>query len=85
LAQPRFFDLLLPLGWPSPSDISRALFRRRWTRFMQKLIAERRAKGADKGSDAPHDLFGLMVAACDPETGEAFSDEQLGDQVSTMI
>lgn len=39
LAQPRFFDLLLPLGWPSPSDISRALFRRRWTRFMQKLIA----------------------------------------------
>lgn len=85
LAQPRFFDLLLPLGWPSPSDISRALFRRRWTRFMQKLIAERRAKGADKGSDASHDLFGLMVAARDPETNEAFSDEQLGDQISTMI
>lgn len=85
LAQPRFFDLLLPLGWPSPSDISRALFRRRWTRFMQKLIAERRAKGADKGGDTPHDLFGLMVAARDPETGEAFSDEQLGDQISTMI
>ncbi len=85
LAQPRFFDLILPPGWPSPSDISRALFRRRWTRFMQKLIAERRAKGADNGGDAPHDLFGLMVAARDPETGEAFTDEQLGDQVSTMI
>ncbi len=26
-----------------------------------------------------------MVAARDPETSEAFSDEQLGDQVSTMI
>jgi cytochrome P450 len=26
-----------------------------------------------------------MVAARDPETNEAFSDEQLGDQVSTMI
>lgn len=83
LAQPRFFDLLLPLGWPSPSDISRALFRRRWTRFMQKLIAERRAKGA--GDAVPRDLFDLMVAARDPETGEAFTDEQLGDQVSTMI
>jgi len=86
LAQPRFLDLLLPVGWPSPRDISRALFRRRWTRFMQKLIAERRAKGAETGAAAaPHDLFGLMVAARDPETGEAFTGEQLGDQVSTMI
>ena len=83
LAQPRFFDLLLPLGWPSPQDISRALFRRRWTRFMSKLIAERKAMGVESG--APRDLFDLMVAARDPETNEAFSDEQLGDQVSTMI
>lgn len=87
LAQPRFFDLLLPLGWPSPSDISRALFRRRWTRFMRGLIAERRAKGTEMGTSdgAPRDLFDLMVAARDPETHESFSDEQLGDQVSTMI
>ena len=91
LAQPRFFDLLLPPGWPSPQDISRALFRRRWTRFMQTLIAERRAMASkmantsDAGDAAPRDLFDLMVAARDPETGEAFTDEQLGDQVSTMI
>ncbi|TKT71195.1 cytochrome P450 [Afipia massiliensis] len=86
LAQPRFLDLLLPLGWPSPSDISRALFRRRWTRFMRGLIAERRAMMGETGAGgAPRDLFDLMVAARDPETNEAFSDEQLGDQVSTMI
>lgn len=87
LARPRLLDLMLPAGWPSPQDISRALFRRRWTRFMRTLIAERRAKGADmsESGDAPRDLFGLMGAARDPETGEAFSDEQLGDQVSTMI
>lgn len=91
LAQPRFFDLLLPPGWPSPQDISRALFRRRWTRFMQTLIAERRAMASKMantsgaGDAAPRDLFDLMVAARDPETGEAFTDEQLGDQVSTMI
>lgn len=91
LAQPRFFDLLLQPGWPSPQDISRALFRRRWTRFMQTLIAERRAMASkmantsDAGDAAPRDLFDLMVAARDPETGEAFTDEQLGDQVSTMI
>lgn len=34
---------------------------------------------------APRDLFDLMVAARDPETGEAFSDELLGDEVATMI
>ena len=83
LARPRFLDLLLPVGWPSPQDISRALFRRRWTRFMRGLVHERRAMGTD--ADAPRDLFDLMVAARDPETNAAFSDEQLADQVSTMI
>jgi cytochrome P450 len=83
LAQPRFLDFLLPLGWPSPRDFVRALFRRRWTSFMRKLIAERRAIGA--GEDGPRDLFDLMVAARDSETNAAFSDEQLADQVSTMI
>src|SRR6202051_39171 len=48
------------------------------------LMAERRAAG--KNADAPpNDLFDLMGAARDPETGQSFSDEQLGDQGATMI
>lgn len=84
LAHPHLLDLVLPLGWPSPQDISRIFFRRRWTRFIQALIAERRAAGKSEGAP-PRDLFELMVAARDPETGIAFTDEQLGDQVATMI
>ncbi len=84
LARPHLLDLVLPLGWPSPQDISRIFFRKRWTRFIQALIAERRASGKNEGAP-PRDLFELMVAARDPETGVAFSDEQLGDQVATMI
>ncbi|MFZ5736538.1 MAG: cytochrome P450 [Pseudomonadota bacterium] len=84
LASPRFLDLLLPLGWPTPQDISRARFRRRWTRFIGELIAARRTAGKPEGAP-PRDLFELMLAARDPETGEAFSDDQLGDQVATMI
>src|SRR5207244_4044789 len=76
LARPHFLDLLLPLGWPSPQDFARARFRKRWTRFIAMLIAERRAAGKNDGAP-PRDLFELMVAARDPETGEAFSDEQL--------
>jgi unspecific monooxygenase len=84
LARPHVLDLLLPLNWPSPQDISRSFFRKRWTRFVAMLMAERRAAG--KNADAPpRDLFDLMGAARDPETGAAFSDEQLGDQVATMI
>jgi len=84
LARPHFLDLLLPLSWPSPQDFSRARFRKRWTQFVAMLMAERRAAG--KNADAPpNDLFDLMGAARDPETGQSFSDEQLGDQVATMI
>lgn len=84
LARPHFLDLLLPLPWPTPQDISRRFFRRRWIRFVGTLIAQRRAAGKSEGAP-PRDLFDLMVAARDPETGAAFSDEQLVDQVATMI
>ncbi len=84
LARPHFLDLLMPLGWPSPQDFSRARFRRRWTQFIGTLMKERRAIGKNEGAPA-RDLFDLMDAARDPETNEAFSDAQLGDQVATMI
>ena len=84
LARPHFLDLLLPLAWPSPQDFARARFRRRWTAFVAMLMAERRAAGKNEGAP-PRDLFDLMEAARDPETGESFTDAQLGDQVATMI
>ena len=84
LARPNFLDLVLPLSWPSPQDFARVRFRKRWTQFVAMLMAERRAAG--KSEDAPaRDLFDLMGAARDPETGAAFTDEQLGDEVATMI
>jgi cytochrome P450 len=84
LARPHFFDLLLPLSWPSPQDFARRNFRKRWTSFVAELIAARRAAGKAEGAP-PRDLFDLMVSARDPETGEAFDDALLGDEVATMI
>ena len=84
LARPHLLDLLLPLGWPSPQDFARARFRKRWTKFVAMLMAERRAAGKNEGAPL-RDLFDLMDAARDPETGAGFSDEQLGDEVATMI
>jgi cytochrome P450 len=84
LARPHFLDLLLPLNWPSPQDFARARFRKRWTQFVAMLMAERRAAGKKEGAP-PRDLFDLMGEARDPETGQAFNEEQLGDEVATMI
>ena len=84
LARPHPLDLLLPLGWPTPQDFARARFRKRWTQFMTTVMAERRAIGKNEGAP-PRDLFDLLDAARDPETGAAFSEEQLRDEVATMI
>ena len=84
LAKPHFLDLVLPANWPTPRDFPRARFRKRWTHFIGMLMAERRAAGKQEGAPA-RDLFDLMNAARDPETNEAFSEAQLGDQVATMI
>lgn len=84
LASPSLLDLVFPLSWPTPRDVARRRFRARWTAFIGELMAERRAVG--KPGDAPaRDLFDLMGAARDPETGAAFSDALLADEVATMI
>src|SRR5690242_5340293 len=84
LARPHLLDLALPLWWKTPQDFRRARFRKRWTAFIAMLMAERRAAGKQEGAP-PRDLFELMEAARDPETGKAFTDAQLGDEVATMI
>ncbi|UPK26971.1 cytochrome P450 [Bradyrhizobium sp. 195] len=84
LGRPYLLDMVLPVSWPSPMDFARARFRKRWTEFVAMLIAERRAAGKKEGAP-PRDLFDLMDEARDPETGKGFSDEQLVDEVATMI
>lgn len=84
LGRPYFLDMVLPVSWPSPMDLARARFRKRWTEFVAMLVAERRAAGKKDGAP-PRDLFDLMDEARDPETGKGFSDEQLVDEVATMI
>jgi cytochrome P450 len=83
LGRPRLLDFLLPLSIPSPHDVARHFFRRRWTAFIHTLMEARKRQGS--AAEQPRDLFDVLLAARDPETGAAFSPAQLGDQVSTMI
>jgi cytochrome P450 len=82
LGAPHFFDFVLPVGIPTLHDLARMRFRRRWIALMDEIIA---ARLDAPQSEAPRDLFDMLLNARDPETGQAFSREQLRDQVATMI
>ena len=82
LSQPHLLDMLLPASIPAPRDFARRRFQRRWMALIDRIIDARLASFED---GAPRDLFDLLPAARDPETGAAFTREQLRDQVATMI
>ncbi len=82
LGRPSMLDFLLPLAIPSPRDVLRWGFRRRWLKLVRQIIAARRTQGS---ADAPRDLFDLMASATDPESGALFPPARLADEVATMI
>jgi cytochrome P450 len=82
LARPSPLDLLLPLQFPTPSDGARRRFRAEWLALIGAIFDARSRLPA---ADGPRDLFDMLRAARDPETGEGFTRPQLCDQVATMI
>jgi cytochrome P450 len=82
LSRPSAFDMLLPPTIPTPSDRARRRFRIEWMGLIGEILDSRAALPA---ADGPRDLFDMLQAARDPETGAAFTREQLCDQVATMI
>jgi cytochrome P450 len=84
-ARPGFLDLLLPGSVRSPLDVGRAAFRKEWLRFIDRLIDARERQGKQAAEDRPRDLFDLLAAARDPETGAGFDRAQLRDEVATLI
>jgi cytochrome P450 len=82
LARPYLLDLVLPVTISTLRDLARARFRAGWLRLMDEIMATRLSAPEN---DPPRDLFDLLRAARDPQTGAAFSNTQLRDQMTTMI
>ncbi|MDE2580351.1 MAG: cytochrome P450 [Rhodospirillales bacterium] len=82
LARAHLADLLLPVALPTFRDLRRRWFRRRWMAVMSGLIRDRLGQPPPA---APRDLFDLLRAARDPETGAGFGAQALRDQTATMI
>ena len=81
-AQPYLFDMLLPPSIPTFRDLGRRRFQAKWMRLIEDILRQRLA---EPEVETPRDLFDLLRAARDPETGAGFSPAELRDQVATMI
>src|SRR3954447_21181186 len=81
-ARPHLLDMMLPPSIPTWHDLGRRRFRRRWLRLVETILASRLAVPPP---ETPRDLFDLLRAARDPETGAGFSPGQLRDQAATLL
>jgi unspecific monooxygenase len=81
-SRPHLLDMVLPPSIPTPADLGRARFKRRWMTFIESILAERLATPEP---ETPRDLLDMLRAARDPETGARFSPRQLRDQVATLL
>ncbi len=69
-----------PLNFPTPSHLRLWGAIRRMDKIASSIIQHRRQTNEDLG-----DLLSLLVAAIDEETGEGMSDQQLRDEVMTIL
>jgi unspecific monooxygenase len=81
LSRPDLLDLVLPIGVPSPRDLARFWFRRRWVRLIGRIIAAREQSAIKAGAGT--DLYDLLRAALSAE-GKAGA-RLLRDEVATML
>jgi len=82
LARPHLLDMILPPHLTSPRDLARRRFSTEWMGLIERMMAPRLA---EPEAAVPRDLFDLLRAARDPETGAAFDRAALRDQTATMI
>ena len=82
LGRPSLADFLLPLGVPTPTDLARRTFRRRWRKLVTEIITERRARADADAQQGPRDMFDVLAAAAEDDERPL---ERLGDQVATFI
>jgi len=82
LGRASLIDMILPRSMSAPRDYARRRYQARWMQLIDRIMETRMRAAA---TDRPRDLFDLLVAARDPETGTPFTRPQLRDQVATMI
>lgn len=74
----------IPPWLPTPSNRRFAKAKQCLDTLVMKIVADRRA-GAERGESAPNDLLQMLLEARDADTGEGMSDEQLKNELLTLV
>jgi cytochrome P450 len=77
--------LRAPLHWPTPRNRRLASAIATLDATVEAILAERRRFGVDGDDERTADLLGMLLAARDDVSGHGFDDEQLRDEVVTLI
>lgn len=75
-------ETLIRIPWwvPTPPNVRFVRAKRSIVKVVQRVIAERRASGRDG-----EDLLGMLMAARDEADGGGLSDQQLVDELLTLV
>ena len=81
--RPNLFDAFAPTTESFGFALrSRRRFQKEWSATIDAIVSARRER---RGTATRTDLLDLLLAARDPETGQALSQAEVRDQCSTMI
>jgi cytochrome P450 len=81
--RPNLFDAFAPTTESFAFALgSRRRFQKEWSATIDAIVSARRER---RGPTSSADLLDLLLAARDPETGQALSQTEVRDQCSTMI
>ncbi len=81
--RPNLFDAFAPTTESFGFALrSRRRFQKTWSATIDAIVSVRRER---RGPTTSTDLLDLLLAARDPETGQALSQAEVRDQCSTMI
>ena len=76
-----FYRVLpIPMSFPTPRNRRAQRALRTLNQVVRRIIVDRRRTGVDKG-----DLLSMLLAARDEETGEGMDDNQVRDEVMTLL
>ena len=76
----QFFFPFIPMSWPTPKHVEFRKAVKAIDEVVFKIIEERRRNNVDQG-----DLLSMLMLARDADTGEGMNDQQLRDEVITLL
>ncbi|MBL8682659.1 MAG: cytochrome P450 [Myxococcales bacterium] len=74
----------IPPSWPTPSNRRFVKAKATLDTLVMRVVVDRRA-AMERGETVPNDLLQMLLEAKDADTGETMNDEQLKNELLTLV